>query len=60
MKTGVAQDEQQFRPINLKYLKGEFKERFEIYYKTEAFGATQYVLFVSADPEHQDKAQEVD
>jgi len=57
MKTGIAQNEQQFRPINLKYLKGEFKERFEIYYKTEAFGETQYVLFVSADPEHQDKAR---
>jgi HD-GYP domain-containing protein (c-di-GMP phosphodiesterase class II) len=57
MKTGIAQNEQQFRPINLKYLKGEFKERFEIYYKTEAFGATQYVLFVNADPEHQDKAR---
>jgi HD-GYP domain-containing protein (c-di-GMP phosphodiesterase class II) len=57
MKTGITQDEQLFRPINLKYLKGEFKERFEIYYKTEAFGAIQYVLFVSADPEHQDKAR---
>jgi HD-GYP domain-containing protein (c-di-GMP phosphodiesterase class II) len=57
MKTGIAQDEQKFRPINLKYLKGEFKERFEIYYKTEAFGAIQFVLFVSADPKHQDKAR---
>lgn len=59
MKTAVGQDEEQFRPINLKYLKGDFKERFEIYYKTEAFGNTQYVLLVSADPDHQDKARKL-
>jgi HD-GYP domain-containing protein (c-di-GMP phosphodiesterase class II) len=59
MKTGIAQEEEQFRPINLKYLKGEFTESFNIYYKTEAFGTTRYVLFVSADPEHQDKARKL-
>lgn len=59
MKTGIAQDEQQFRPINLKYLKGEFTESYNIYYKTKAFGTTQYVLFVSADPEHQEKARKL-
>jgi len=57
MKTGIVEEEQRFRPINLKYLKGEFKESFDIFYKTEAFGSTRYVLFVSADPEHQDKAR---
>jgi HD-GYP domain-containing protein (c-di-GMP phosphodiesterase class II) len=59
MKTGIDKQDQQFRPINLKYLKGDFQERFEIYYKTEAFGNIQYVLFVSADPEHQDKARKL-
>ncbi len=59
MKTGIDKEDQKFRPINLKYLKGDFQERFEIYYKTEAFGNTQYVLFVSADPEHQDKARKL-
>jgi HD-GYP domain-containing protein (c-di-GMP phosphodiesterase class II) len=59
MKTEIAQDEQQFRPINLKYLKGDFTESFNIYYKTEAFGTTRYVLFVSADPAHQDKARKL-
>jgi len=54
VKTGVGKQDQVFRPINLKYLKGELKERFEIFYKSEAFGNTQYVLFVSADPEHQE------
>ncbi len=59
MKTGIGKDEQGFRPIDLKYLKGDFQESFEIFYKTEAFGTTQYVLFVSADPQHQDKARKL-
>lgn len=59
MKTGKEKEEQRFRPINLKYLKGEFQESFEIFYKTEAFGTAQFVKLVSADPQHQDKARKL-
>jgi HD-GYP domain-containing protein (c-di-GMP phosphodiesterase class II) len=59
MKTGIEKEDRGFRPINLKYLKGEFKESFEIFYKTEAFGTARFVLFVSADPAHQDKARKL-
>ena len=55
----MDKQDQRFRPIDLKYLKGEIQESFEIYYKTEAFGTTQFVKFVSADPQHQDKARKL-
>ena len=55
----MDKQDQRFRPIDLKYLKGEIQESFEIYYKSEAFGTTQFVKFVSADPQHQDKARKL-
>jgi HD-GYP domain-containing protein (c-di-GMP phosphodiesterase class II) len=52
-------EEEQFRPVHLKYLKGKIQENFEIFYKTESFGNIQFVKLVSADPENQDKAQKL-
>jgi HD-GYP domain-containing protein (c-di-GMP phosphodiesterase class II) len=54
-----ANDEEQFRPVHLKYLKGEIQENFEIFYKTESFGSTRFVKLVSADPQNQEKAQKL-
>lgn len=48
-----------FRPINLKFLMGEIKESFDIFYKTEAFGSTKFVKFASANPQHQDKVRKL-
>lgn len=52
-------DENLFRLVNLKYLKGEIQENLEIFYKTVSFGNTQFVKLVSADPENQEKAQQL-
>lgn len=52
-------DAAQFRPVNLKYLKGEMKENFDIFYKANSFGTTKFVKLVSADPQHQDKARKL-
>ena len=52
-------DVTQFRPINLKYLKGEMKESIEIFYKAHSFGTTRFVKLVSADPQNQDKARKL-
>ena len=59
VKTGIDKQDQRFRPIDLKYLKGEIQESFEIFYKTEAFGSAKFVKFVSADPQHQEKTQKL-
>lgn len=52
-------DESLFRPVNLKYLKGDMRESFAIFYKTSSFGTTKFVKLVSADPENQDKARKL-
>jgi len=59
LKTGIVIEEQKFRPINLKYLKGEIQEGFEIFYQTEVFGTTRFVKFASADPRHQQKTRKL-
>lgn len=59
MKTGIEKEEQKFRPINLKYLKGEMQESFEIFYKTEMFGTPRYVKFASTDSRHQQKTRKM-
>lgn len=59
MKTALEKEDANFRPINLKFLEGEFHESFDIFYKTEAFGTTKFVKFASADPKHQDKVRKL-
>ena len=59
VKTAVDKEEAHFRPINLKFLKGEITETFDIYYKTEAFGTTRFVKFASTSPKHQDKVRQL-
>jgi HD-GYP domain-containing protein (c-di-GMP phosphodiesterase class II) len=57
MKTAIEKEDAEFRPVNLKFLQGEFQESFDIFYKTEAFGTTKFVKFASTDPQHQDKVR---
>lgn len=60
MKTDLDENnEDNFRPVNLKYLKGEMNECFAIFYKTRSFGTTSFVKLVSADPQNQDKARKL-
>jgi len=59
VKTALEKEDANFRPINLKFLQGEFQESFDIFYKTEAFGAAKFVKFASTDPKHQDKVRKL-
>ena len=59
MKTALEKEDANFRPINTKFLQGEFQESFDIFYKTEAFGTAKFVKFASASPEHQDKVRKL-
>jgi HD-GYP domain-containing protein (c-di-GMP phosphodiesterase class II) len=59
VKTALAKEDADFRPINTKFLECEFQESFDIFYKTEAFGTTKFVKFASADPKHQDKVRKM-
>jgi HD-GYP domain-containing protein (c-di-GMP phosphodiesterase class II) len=59
VKTALEKEDADFRPINTKFLQCELQESFDIFYKTEAFGTTQFVKFASATPEHQDKVRKL-
>ena len=55
MKSTHAKEEGQFRPIDMEYLKVGATELFDIFYKTKAFGVTQFVKFASSHPSHHEK-----
>jgi len=58
MKTRTKKEDL-FRPINVNFLKEEGSDVFDIYYKTSAFGTTEFVKFASSHPSHQDKVLEL-
>lgn len=55
MKTGIDEQQELFRPIDLEFLEIGGAEIFDIYYKTSTFGNTQFVKFASSHPSHQEK-----
>jgi len=55
----VKKKEDQFRPINIDFLQAGGDEVFDIYYKTSAFGKTEFVKFASSHPSHQDKVRQL-
>ncbi len=59
MKTGIDEQQEQFRPIDLEFLEVEGTEFFDIFYKTSAFGNTQFVKFASSHPSHQEKIRKL-
>jgi len=59
MKTGIDEQQELFRPIDLELLKVGGSEVFDLYYKTSAFGNTQFVKFASTHPSHQDKIRKL-
>lgn len=59
MKTQLEKKEDQFRPINTNLLQSGGKEIFDIYYKTSAFGKTEFVKFASSHPSHQKKVRQL-
>ena len=57
MKTGIDEQQELFRAIDLEFLKSDGVEVFDIFYKTVSFGNTQFVKFASSHPSHQDKVR---
>ncbi len=57
MKTGIDEQQELFRPIDLEFLNSDGAEIFDIFYKTSSFGSAQYVKFASSHPSHQDKVR---
>jgi HD-GYP domain-containing protein (c-di-GMP phosphodiesterase class II) len=57
MKTGIDEHQEVFRAIDLAFLRSDGAEVFDIFYKTESFGNTQYVKFASSHPSHQSKVR---
>jgi HD-GYP domain-containing protein (c-di-GMP phosphodiesterase class II) len=57
MKTGIDEHQEVFRAIDLEFLRGDGAEIFDIFYKTESFGNTQFVKFASSHPSHQNKVR---
>ncbi len=55
MKTGIDEQQEIFRPIDLEFLEVGGGEVFDIFYKTATFGNSQFVKFASSHPSHQDK-----
>jgi HD-GYP domain-containing protein (c-di-GMP phosphodiesterase class II) len=59
MKTGVDEQQEHFCPIDLEFLEIGGTEVFDIFYKTNSFGSSQYVKFASSHPTHQDKFRKI-
>jgi len=59
VKTLLEKKEDQFRPINTDFLKEGGTEVFDIFYKTSAFGNTEFVKFASSHPSHQKKVRQL-
>jgi len=57
MKTGIDEQQELFRAIDLEFLNGNGVEVFDIFYKTVSFGTTQFVKFASSHPSHQNKVR---
>jgi HD-GYP domain-containing protein (c-di-GMP phosphodiesterase class II) len=55
MKTGVDEQQQIFKPIDLEFLGAGGSEFFDIFSKSTVFGSTQFIKFASSHPSHQDK-----
>lgn len=59
MKTGIDEQQEHFRPIDLEFLKVGGTECFDIFYKTQSFGSTQFIKFASSHPSHQEKIRKL-
>lgn len=59
MKTGIDEQQELFRPIDLEFLEIGGNELFDIFYKTSSFGNTQFVKFASSHPSHQEKIRKL-
>jgi len=59
MKTGVDEQEELFRPIDLEFLEAGGTGFFDIFYKTTAFGNTRFIKFASSHPSHQEKIRKL-
>ncbi len=59
MKTLLDKKEEQFRQINIDFLKEGGTEVFDIFYKTSTFGNTEFVKFASSHPSHQNKVRQL-
>jgi len=59
MKTGIDEQQEMFRPIDLEFLKIDGAEVFDIFYKTTRFGSTRFVKFASTHPSHQEKIRKL-
>jgi len=57
LKTGIDWQEGRFRLINISYLDVIATQYYDIFYKSSAFGNTQFVKFASNHPSHQDKVR---
>ena len=51
----TATEGDKFREINIEFLSKGGDEAFDIFYKTESFGAEKYVKFASTERKHQEK-----
>ena len=59
MSTVQEEISKEYRPVKIEFLENTGDERFDIYYKTSALGASKFVKFVSTNPEHKQKIRKM-